>query len=770
MADEVVSASFTLETDDDYGRPSTELDNDALMLRFKDWWRHDYPRSREWHKHATQAFKFRAGDQWKDEDQAVMEDLQKRACLVFNQIDPVVDAVAGAEVTNRQEVRYIPRQLGNAPVNETLTEAARWFRDECDAEFEDSAAFTDAITTGMGWTETRLEYEENPDGDPKVERVDPLEMIWDGSSKQANLLDARRIMRVRREMPLNEAREKWPKDAEGNVIVDDADYNAAWAVNEFDKGDEEVPYERHFPGEPLEHESAGSRERRTVSIVQIQWYEREEYYRGVLADPATGQQNTAELTPDEHERAMVRADELGHAYKGVKQTRRVYFKAYIGGRVLELTKMIGPSKTPAGTFSLLCITGKWDRNKGMFYGLVKAMEGPQTFANKWLSTAVEMLARGAKGGLMLEEGAVADVEKFENDWAMPGSNSYFRPGALSGGKAQPKPQTQFPSDFMQMTQFAISSIRDVTGVNVEKLGLASGTPSGGPDTASQEYQRRQGATIILAPLFDSLRRYRRNQGRFLLWIITEFLSDGRLVRIVGQEGDRYVPLIHQPGVLKYDVIVDDAPSSPSQKEMVWQSMVTMMPLIQSIQPPPPVIMALLEYSPLPASVVAKVKQAMQQVQQQQQQNPQPNPMQLIMIEKQQAIDEEKQKSQIRLTSKQQENQLDLAHKQALARIDIQGQIAKSRVAAWAKAQEARMTAAANGGEPAQSHPIDQAVQDGLAAGIRTGVSKVAANVTVGQFPQESPFMEDLATQERAAAGGPAKAANKPAGKGKRNAV
>ena len=44
-----------------------------------------------------------------------------------------------------------------------LTSAAEWFRDQCDAEDEESAAFKDAITSGMGWTETRLDRSANPD-------------------------------------------------------------------------------------------------------------------------------------------------------------------------------------------------------------------------------------------------------------------------------------------------------------------------------------------------------------------------------------------------------------------------------------------------------------------------------------------------------------------------------------------------------------------------------------------------------------------------------
>jgi hypothetical protein len=115
-----------------------------------------------------------------------------------------------------------------------------------------------------------------------------------------------------------------------------------------------------------------------------------------------------------------RAEQLGQLYRGVKQARRIYYKAFVGGEVLELTKMIGPSGAPAKAFSLVAITAKWDRDKGWFYG-------------------------GAKGGLMLEEGAVEDVNAFEDEWSKPGSNSYFKPGALTGGKVVPKEPTQFLS-------------------------------------------------------------------------------------------------------------------------------------------------------------------------------------------------------------------------------------------------------------------------------------------------------------------------------------
>jgi len=650
------------ETDDEYEKSTPELNLEELLLRFKAWWREDQPHCKQWHIEAKKNFKFRAGDQWADADKSLMQDVQKRACLTFNMIDPTIDAVAGSEITNRQEVRYIPRQVGNAAVNEVLTEAGRWFRDQCDAEHEESAAFTDAATAGMGWTETRLDYEDNPDGDPRIERLDTMEMFWDHAAKQANLIDARRLWRVRREVPLIDVKNKWPTTPDGKPIEDDSTYDAAWATEDDDT--EESPYVVHTAGEPLEHESDEGRQDRTVTQVQIEWVEKQDYYRAMMIDPTSGQPQKADLTEEQHFQAQQRADMIGAPYKGIKQTRKVYYRAFVGSEILEVTKMTGPSGEHAKSFSIVPITGKWDRDKAQFYGLVRSMEGPQTYANKWLSTSVEIMARAAKGGLMLEEGAVQDVEDFETDWAKPGANAYFKPGAITGGKVQPKPASQFPNDFMQMTAFAIQSIRQVTGVNAESIGAQDQDQA-----ASLEYQRRQSATTILAPLFDSLRRYRRIQGRYLLFLITEYLTDGRLIRIVGQDGEQYVPLIRDPSVTEFDVIVDDAPSSPSQKELVWNSMVTMMPMIQNMQPPPGVILALLDYSPLPASVVAKIKSAVQDAQQNAQ--PQPSPADLIMMQKQADVQGDQQLKQQNLQFKEQDHSLDIAHERALAQIKLE---------------------------------------------------------------------------------------------------
>jgi hypothetical protein len=148
----------------------------------------------------------------------------------------------------------------------------------------------------------------------------------------------------------------------------------------------------------------------------------------------------------------------------------------------------------------------------------------------------------------------------------------------------------------ELMQFAIVSLRDVTGVNVETLGTADRNQPG-----VLEHQRKQSAMTILAPLFDSLRRYRKAAGRLTLYFIQEYLSDGRLIRIVGDSDAEYVPLTKKEGFVEYDVVVDQAPTAPNQKEAAFASIIQVLPALQKMGVPiPPEV---LDYVPgLPAKL------------------------------------------------------------------------------------------------------------------------------------------------------------------------
>lgn len=547
---------------------------EAVPMRFRQWYLPDRDKAQTWREQAKEDFEFVAGRQFSEDELKVLNRPgRKRPMVVFNRIGPIIDAITGYEIGNRREVRYIPREMGDVKPNELLTGAGQWFRDEGYGSYADSAMFASSIICGMGWTETRLNLSDGPNPKPIIEELDPFEMVWDRDARQRNLRDARRVWRVRR-LPTKEAQAMFP-GFERNEL------HAAWT---------EVNSEADLM---RAHEPTGEPDDGYVTIVQCQWIEKEEYH--LAQDPMTGQE--AEFSPEEFSTANKRLKQmLGMEMQGVKFKRKVRKQAFFGEVVLSY----GPAPCN-DEFSLQCVTAKFDRNKGTWYGVVRAMKDPQRWANKWLAQMMHIMNANAKGGIMAEKGAFADPRTAQREWSQPDSVTLMEDGAIAGNKVKEKPPSQFPVGFQQLTEFAISSIRDVSGVSVELLGMREADQA-----ASLEMQRRQAGMTILQPLFDGLKLYREMQGRVVLYYLQNDIPDGTLVRITGKDNERYVPLMKEADKT-YDIIVDDAPESPNQKEQIWQIVSSMMPLVGKVIPPEYILKAL-KYSPLPSSVVSELEE------------------------------------------------------------------------------------------------------------------------------------------------------------------
>jgi hypothetical protein len=162
---------------------------------------------------------------------------------------------------------------------------------------------------------------------------------------------------------------------------------------------------------------------------------------------------------------------------------------------------------------------------------------------------------------------------------------------------------EFPAGIYQLLEFSVSSIRDVTGINLELLGMKDNNQPG-----VLEAQRKQAGMTVLATMFDSLRRFRKRIGNIRLYFIQNFLNDGRLIRITGQDGAKVIPLLRDKTLGKYDVVVDDAPTSPNQKEQNWLLIAPLLPMFKDqLVSNPKLLIEILRYSPLPARVVESLE-------------------------------------------------------------------------------------------------------------------------------------------------------------------
>lgn len=581
------------------GKPPSELTDEALYPALRNWFKLDRDHSEKWRSEAKDDFGFAAGDQWTPEERGALES-SKRPVVTFNRTLSIIKAVAGTEINGRHDTVYLPRgtQPGAVKANELLTAASQWMADGCNAEDEESAAFQDTLVCGMGWVECPLAYDEDPDGKYAETKVDPLEMYWDRSARKKNLIDARRVFRVRK-YTLDEARD-FAESIGADVL--DEDLDATWAVG----ADTD-------PGKPVEdrrlrdENSVAHDDKSEVHIVHAQWIERQIVHRvgGRMptGNPMQPYQEFEREIPDAKFGQFKRiAKANGVEFKAARQVRKVRKQAFLGKVILGKVTDV-PTKN---VFTYQCITGERDRNNGTWYGLVRLMRDPQKWANKWLVQTMHILNTTAKGGILAESDAFKDQRDAQDTYAQPDAITWVAPGAIGKNKIMAKPGVGIPTAYVNLLEFAISSIRDVTGINMELLGLRDANQPG-----ILEAQRKQAAMTILATLFDSMRNFRKNIGVARLHYIQNYLADGRLILIAGEEGKEAVPLLRDKVIGEYQVIIDDAPNSPNQKQETWGFLMQLMPMFKDMMTPEAAI-AMLEYSPLPSKLVDQFKKMMQQ--------------------------------------------------------------------------------------------------------------------------------------------------------------
>ena len=553
-------------------------------LPFKKWFKIDKDHSREWRTNARTWFNFVAGEQWTAEEKEYLND-HLRPVITFNRTAIIINAVVGAQIESQPEIVFSAVEPGDVMPNNVLQGAGEWFRRTACSDYADGEAFLHTCICGMGWTETIIDFEEDIQGKPAQIPLDPLEMYWDASAVLANLRDAKRLWRVK-EIDIEVARERYP-----NMM--DHQLHADWA-SVTGEGRQPVNQEQadRYQNDDTNANTANGEKsgRKTVMIVHLQW--KEKVSKIYTKDTETGQEMW--LSPQKFKKLNDRMLVMGLApLDGVPVKKLVYKQAIIGQDILE------ESELPIDDFTWGCVTGYKHHTDGTWYGLVAGMMDPQRWANKWLSQTLHILNSNAKGGVAVETGAVDDVENFEESWANSDEVTWLRPGGKD--RIMPKIANQPSASFFNLMEFAITSIRDSVGVNLEQLGMR-----GAIQAASLEQQRKDAGMTILAPIIAPFHYYREKWGFKAIQFIQRYLNDGRLIRIVGETNAQYVPLALNQDA-KYDVYVDEASTGANMKDRVWTFIA---PMIDRI--PPQVLIELLPFSPLPATVVSSVQTAIRE--------------------------------------------------------------------------------------------------------------------------------------------------------------
>jgi len=550
----------------------------------------------KWRGAAREDYRYYFGHQWPDLDKMRMEQL-RRPALTFNEIGDKVDAISGMERLNRAEVRFISRALDSDVAHDAAgdlaTEAVATVEDMCDGEMEDSEAIKDAIISGLGLVEVAMDYQTDEDGEVEKSHIDNFEFVWDQKARKRNLADRQWCARVKN-YSRKDFRKRWPGKID---MIDQA--AVYYQEDSIDK------YELVTPYYSIQNEKANSAIDTTpvtgvasIPVVQYQWIDQVTVYR--IADP----QNPDGLISlsEEQWSGMRKKAAIGGQPppKAVRQLRGIYKQCYVAlGIVLE-----DPIVLP-GDFTLKPVTGQWDSDRKLWYGVVRGLKDPQSTMNKAISSLVTEYIVNAKGGIIYKTGTFADASMAKNQWAQPDAWIEANRDSDLDRDIKPRqsnPVSQFPTMLFQESK---ASMTRISGISDEMVGTATGEQTG--PTIDR---RVQGGLAILGWLWDNISRYKKDVAQTELEFIREYWSHGQLIKVGGNFNSQSIPLLKSDLPMSYEMVLDQSVRyNPNLKEQIWQDLLQIAGPLLKVPAGQQIMLKGLKYSHFPVQLVQEIQEA-----------------------------------------------------------------------------------------------------------------------------------------------------------------
>lgn len=545
------------------------------------------------HQEASLSHAFFAGDQMAYT--ATVTDKSRRSMVVFNKIKPFVDSVVGFMVQLRRKPEYFPRvkdSQAQQQLSSYMNSLSDYARSDANMDQIETKQDREMLITGYGAVDTNIVYDMNPDGKIVSENVDHNDIFWDPQSREPNLLDSRWVFR-RKKFSLDEAKLRFPDVDEGDFerYLDDQTnyvYNPQGGL-----------YDKIAIG-------LGSSQENLIEVFYYQWWNLEKYYRAKnplyeindeslvnsLSQVMQGvidfrgensSKNNSEdyfefditseylvMTPSIERDLSVVFNRFGLDVEYQIHNKKVFYTALMTGEtVIQKFRSLDQQG-----FTIKFKTADYDHENQRWFGMVQQLREPMKYSNKALTEILYVIASNSKGGVMYEEDAVEDPARFEQQWAITKAAIKLEPGAISGNKIAPKAQAALPNGYEQVHAIADRSIGDVTGVNKEFLGSSENKQV----SAAMEAQRINQVVSTLAPLFDAITLFTKEQAKYMITLMRVLAenSEERSFRLTGDAGMSELVSLNSDYVNEdYDVDIGEAPTTPTQKQQTLDIMIAL---------------------------------------------------------------------------------------------------------------------------------------------------------------------------------------------------
>jgi len=550
------------------------------------------------YQNTDSCFSFYNGDMmdYKDRIQFVdPEGRRKRALVHFNKVQPNVDTVVGFMAQNRRKASFIARMSSSAGqqlYSKNMNALYDYHRENENADQVETEQDADMMICGYGATETDLSYiagnaTTDPNGEILKVRIHPKKVGWDARSRSKNLLDARWAF-YWDDYDLKEALELF----QGSV---EEDFTRVGEEDQDNSGYEYNPWGGLYDKIRLEDcVEWAIKDEDMVRVYNHQWYEYETFYKAenpiyeatdpmdalffkarldVIKSEIKSQSPEGLETEDMFEfdpvaqvlvfdeatkRKLVQ--DFGELIQPVGFKRKVFKTAvYSGNHIFATFKSISQQG-----FSIKFKTGIYNEQGQFWTGMVNPMMEPQKYQDKALTELLFTIAANSKGGVMVEEDAVEDIDDFSSKWSKTDAVITVASGALGNGKIQQKAQGAVPTGLEGIIQLTAQSISD-NGVNPEFMGNMR------EDAQSGILYKRQIRQCIskMARYFDSITLYQKEDARLHGDLIPVWIenNEGQWVRITGEDGaDEFEQITKDMLAPEYDVSIQEAQKTPEDQQ------------------------------------------------------------------------------------------------------------------------------------------------------------------------------------------------------------
>lgn len=503
------------------GQPSDR----ALLEEFEERYREGTSWWRKWRHAAKRYFKTYGGDPWEAGDRTRLARTERPA-VNLNVSLATINAIVGSDMLERREPRFGGEdlQFEDAAKAEWLTRVVRHQFNRCQGHRSDSQVFHDGLVTGLGFSRTYMDNRNYPFR-IRVEHLHPWLCIPDPDATETNLTDRQWLI----------YEDVWSKErAEGRfgkkVVAGLRKGAATLGIG----GTQAAPRIGIADNYRTKNNEGLMFQDPTGKKLKIFEYE---YLTYEPWTAFTDENGIDQAMPSEEFKKYGEqlVGEGGPELLGAEFPRETRFIAFIAASTSKDGSLQILERRPAAidVSQFSCYTGfRWvdvDTGRVRWFGLMHVIHEPQLLYAKTLTNLIEYFARGAKGGVFVEEDALLDPQQAKQDWATPGAMILLKSGAIGGQKILERKAVTWPASMDALMRMLREGITDISAVSDWLKGTATSERS---NVLISNLQSQ--SMTVLAPALDPMSGFRMQQGQAIAQLAVKFMSVSALDRIIGE--------------------------------------------------------------------------------------------------------------------------------------------------------------------------------------------------------------------------------------------